>query len=99
MRYLLDTNILADLVRNPQSKVAQHIRKVGGVKVCTSIIVAAEHRDGAEKKASPRLSSQLQAILRPSKFCPWNRPPIQCIAQFERNWSEPGGRLARTICL
>jgi len=29
MRYLLDTNIVSDLVRNPQGKVAQHISKVG----------------------------------------------------------------------
>ena len=29
MRYLLDTNIVSDLVRNPQGSVAEHIRKVG----------------------------------------------------------------------
>ena len=29
MRYLLDTNIVSDLVRNPQGKVAQQIRKAG----------------------------------------------------------------------
>jgi tRNA(fMet)-specific endonuclease VapC len=38
MRYLLDTNIASDLVRNPQGKVAQHIRKVGEAQVCTSIV-------------------------------------------------------------
>ncbi len=31
MRYLLDTNIVSDLVRNPQGKIAQRIRKVGEV--------------------------------------------------------------------
>lgn len=50
MRYLLDTNIISDLVRNPQGKVAQHIRRVGEAHVCTSIIVAAELRYGATKK-------------------------------------------------
>jgi len=63
MRYLLDTNIVSDLVRNPQGKVAQHIRKVGEAQVCTSIIVAAELRYGATKKGSPRLSAQLEAVL------------------------------------
>ena len=33
MRYLLDTNIVSDLVRNPQGKVALHIRKVGEAQV------------------------------------------------------------------
>lgn len=50
MRYLFDTNIVSDLVRNPQGKVAQRIRKVGETHVCTSIIVAAELRYGAAKK-------------------------------------------------
>jgi predicted nucleic acid-binding protein len=58
MRYLLDTNIVSDLVRNPQGKVAQHIRKVGEAQVFTSIIVAAELRYGAAKRRSPRLSAQ-----------------------------------------
>jgi tRNA(fMet)-specific endonuclease VapC len=63
MRYLLDTNTVSDLVRNPQGRVAQHIRKVGESQVCTSIVVAAELRYGAAKKNSPRLTAQLQAVL------------------------------------
>lgn len=62
-RYLLDTNIVSDLVRNPQGKVAQRIRTVGEGNVCTSIVVAAELRYGAEKKGSPRLAAQLETIL------------------------------------
>jgi len=64
MRYLLDTNIVSDLVRNPQGRIAWHIRKVGESEVCTSIIVAAEMRYGAAKKDSARLTSQLEAVLR-----------------------------------
>jgi len=37
--YLLDTNILSDLVRHPQGAVAERIAKVGEDAVCTSIIV------------------------------------------------------------
>jgi tRNA(fMet)-specific endonuclease VapC len=74
MRYLLDTNIVSDLVRNPQGKVAQHIRKVGEVQVCTSIIVAAELRYGAAKKASSRLSAQLEAVLGALEVLPFETP-------------------------
>jgi tRNA(fMet)-specific endonuclease VapC len=63
MRYLLDTNVVSDLIRNPQGRVAEHIRKVGEAQVCTSIIVAAELRYGAAKKGSPRLTAQLEAVL------------------------------------
>ena len=60
---LLDTNVVSDLVRNPQGRVAERIRKVGEAQVCTSIIVAAELRYGAAKKGSSRLTSQLEAVL------------------------------------
>ena len=91
MRYLLDTNILSDLVRNPQGEVAQHIRKVGEGKVCTSIIVAAELRYGAEKKGSPRLSSQLQAVLAAIEILPLE-PPADGIYGSVRTRLERAGR-------
>jgi len=62
-RYLLDTNIVSDLVRNPQGAVTRRIARIGEDKVCTSIIVACELRYGAEKKGSTRLSAQLEQIL------------------------------------
>ncbi len=74
MPYLLDTNAVSDLVRNPQGRVAQHIRKVGEARVCTSIIVAAELRYGAAKKASPRLSAQLEAVLGAIEVLPFEKP-------------------------
>jgi tRNA(fMet)-specific endonuclease VapC len=74
MRYLLDTNTVSDLVRNPQGKVVQHIRKVGEAQVCTSIIVAAELRYGAAKKGSPRLSAQLEAVLGALEVLPLETP-------------------------
>jgi len=62
-RYLLDTNIVSDLIRNPQGRIADHIRRVGETQVCTSIIVAAELRYGAAKRRSARLTGQLEAVL------------------------------------
>ena len=74
MRYLLDTNIVSDLIRNPQGRIAEHIRKVGEAQVCTSIIVAAELRYGAAKKRSPRLSAQLEAVLGGLEVLPFEAP-------------------------
>ena len=74
MRYLLDTNIVSDLIRNPQGNVAQHIREVGEAHVCTSIIVAAELRYGATKKALPRLTAQLEAVLGALDVVPFEAP-------------------------
>jgi tRNA(fMet)-specific endonuclease VapC len=77
MRYLLDTNIISDLVRNPQGRVAQRIRKIGEDKVCTSIIVAAELRYGAAKKGSRQLSAQLEAVLGALEILPFEVPADQ----------------------
>ena len=74
MRYLLDTNIVSDMVRNPGGKVTQHIRKVGEAQVCTSIIVAAELRYGAAKKGSARLSAQLDAVVGALEVLPFEKP-------------------------
>jgi tRNA(fMet)-specific endonuclease VapC len=63
MRFLLDTNIVSDIVRHPRGKIAHRISEVGEGDVCTSVIVAAELRYGATKKKSPRLTAQLEAVL------------------------------------
>jgi tRNA(fMet)-specific endonuclease VapC len=63
LRFLLDTNIVSDLVRNPQGRIAGKIGTVGEGRVCTSVIVAAELRYGAAKRGSSRLAAQLEAVL------------------------------------
>lgn len=62
-RYLLDTNIVSDLVRNPSGAITACIGRVGEAAICTSMVVACELRYGAEKKASPRLTEQLERVL------------------------------------
>ena len=62
--YLLDTNILSDLVRRPQGRVAGRVAEVGEDRVLTSIVVACELRYGATKRDSRRLSRQVEAVLR-----------------------------------
>jgi len=62
-RYILDTNILSDLVRNPQGRAARHIAKVGEDKICTSVIVATELRYGCAKSGSKRLLKAVEDLL------------------------------------
>jgi tRNA(fMet)-specific endonuclease VapC len=62
-RYMLDTNIISDLIRNPQGRAAKRIAKVGAGNVCTSIIVAAELRYGCAKSGSKRLLKAVEDLL------------------------------------
>ena len=61
--YLLDTNILSHLVRQPQGPVAQRIAEVGEANVLTSVIVACELRFGAAKRGSRKLTRHVEAVL------------------------------------
>lgn len=73
-RYLLDTNILSDLMRNPHGHVADRIAQNGEQQVCTSIIVVAELRFGVAKTRSRRLAAQLAAILGGIAVLPFEAP-------------------------
>ena len=73
-RYLLDTNIVSDLIRNPQGKVAFRLAEVGEDKASTSIIVGAELRYGAAKRGSARLTAQMEIVLGALKIVPFESP-------------------------
>ena len=89
-RYLLDTNILSDLVRNPQGRVAMRIAEVGEGAICTSIIVAAELRFGAAKKGSERLSAQLEAVLSAIEIQPFDAPADVAYAELRQQLEAAG---------
>jgi len=90
MRYLLDTNIVSDLVRHPQGRIAEHVRKVGETQVCTSIIVAAELRYGAAKKGSQRLAAQLEAILGALEVLPFEAPADAAYGRIRARLEQAG---------
>lgn len=90
MRYLLDTNIVSDLVRNPQGRITARIRRVGEAQVCTSIIVAAELRYGSAKKQSPRLAAQLAAILNALEVLPLEAPADETYGQLRAQLEQRG---------
>jgi tRNA(fMet)-specific endonuclease VapC len=73
-RYLLDTNIISDLIRNPQGRAAKRIAKVGEDNVCTSIIVAAELRYGCAKSGSKRLRKAVEDLLGEISVLPFDVP-------------------------
>ncbi len=71
IRFLLDTNILSDLVRNPVGRIFEAITLHGESRVCTSIIAACELRFGARKKASNVLTQRVDVILANLQILPF----------------------------
>ncbi|NES25891.1 MAG: type II toxin-antitoxin system VapC family toxin [Symploca sp. SIO3E6] len=47
-QYLLDTNIISDLVKHPQGLVFPKIVTIGEDNICTSIIVACDTKSGSQ---------------------------------------------------
>jgi len=84
LRYLLDTNVLSALVRDPQGPVASRIAAVGESAICTSIVVAAELRFGAEKSGSTKLSDRVDAILSALEVLPLEAPVDRHYATLRR---------------
>jgi tRNA(fMet)-specific endonuclease VapC len=72
--FLLDTNMLSDLVRHPQGVVAARITAEGENTICTSIIVAAELRFGAAKLGPGKLADQVELILSALEILPLEAP-------------------------
>jgi tRNA(fMet)-specific endonuclease VapC len=73
-RYMLDTNIVSDIIRNPAGKSAARLRAVGDYGLAVSIITAAELRFGAAKSGSPRLLSRVETLLQTLDVLPFDVP-------------------------
>ncbi len=73
-QYLLDTNIISELIKNPQGRVFQKIVEYEEASVCTSIIVACELYFGAQKRASTVLQSRVNEVLQAISVLPLQSP-------------------------
>jgi len=89
-KYLLDTNIISELVRNPQGDIKDRIAAVGEDAICTSIIVTSELRFGVVKKGSKRLRRQLEAILSAIEIIPFEEPADQQYAVLRPDLEKAG---------
>lgn len=72
--YLLDTNILSALVKEPKGKAALHVREIGAEKIYTSIIVASEIQFGIRKKASAQLTRRVESLLESIQVLDYGSP-------------------------
>jgi tRNA(fMet)-specific endonuclease VapC len=89
LAYLLDTNILSDLMRHPAGRIANRIAQTEQ-RVCTSIIVIAELKYGIAKVGSRRLAIQLAAILGGIDVLPFETPADVAYAELRTRLERAG---------
>ncbi len=74
LRYLLDTNAVSQLVRQPDGEVARRVAALEPGSFAISVVVAAELRYGAERRGSSRLTRQLEAVFSAIDVLPLEEP-------------------------
>ncbi len=90
VRYLLDTNILSDLILDPRGSVAERISSAGESSVCTSIVVAAELRFGAEKSGFSKLADRIDLILSALEILPLEVPADRHYGEIRQQLASQG---------
>lgn len=90
MAYLLDTNIITALVRDPRGAVFTKLQEKLPAAICTSIVVAAEIEFGLAKGVSPRMHAQVQAIMASLEILPLAAPVQQHYGQIRAHLTRQG---------
>jgi tRNA(fMet)-specific endonuclease VapC len=79
--YLLDTNVMFEMARNPGGRVARRAEPVRN-RCVTSIIVLAELRYGLIKRGSNALATQVRLVMEAIPALPWEAPADACYARL-----------------
>ena len=90
LRYLLDTSVVSDLLRNPRGVVADRVASAGEGTVCTSIVVAAELRFGAVQSGSPKLADRVELILSALEVLPLEAPADRHYGEIRQDLARRG---------
>lgn len=80
--WMLDTDTLSDLIRNPRGAVATRLGMIAPDALCTSVVVAAELRFGARRKGSAVLAGRVEQLLESLAVLPLDAPVDRHYAQI-----------------
>jgi len=74
VKYLLDTNVLSNIIRNPAGRAASRFASLEASDLGTSIIAAAELRFGYVRIGSKRLEREVETLLGGISVEDWSKP-------------------------
>lgn len=74
MRYLLDTNIISEVVKNPTGLAAERLKQIDPAELGTSVIVCSELRFGCRKVGAKRLERDYEEFLESLRIEDWCVP-------------------------
>jgi tRNA(fMet)-specific endonuclease VapC len=88
--YLLDTNMISDLVKNPLGQVMKRIKKVDAKNICTSVIVTGEVLFGLEDRGGHRLKKNIEDVLASIPILPLQAPADQHYGRIRADFKRQG---------
>lgn len=88
--WLLDTNALSEMIRNPRGALAGRVARAAPEALCTSIIVACELRFGARRKGSAVLSGRVEQLLAVVEVLPLDAPADSHYAEIRTELEQAG---------
>jgi tRNA(fMet)-specific endonuclease VapC len=90
MRYLLDTNIISNVIKFPAGQAATRMASFGADELGTSIIVAAELRFGYVRVESRRLEILVEEVLSDLEVLAWDVPADRAYAKLRAELEKQG---------
>lgn len=93
LSHLLDTNVIARLMREPAGVSASRLSQVGDDRVCTSIVVACELRFGAALRGSKRLAEAVERVLDAIPVLTLEQPADEHYASIRDDLQSRGTRI------
>lgn len=88
--WMLDTNALSELIRNPQGPLGQRLGSMEPDAACTSIVVACELRFGARRKGFAPLIRRVEQLLRAVAVLPLDSPADAHYADIRAVFEQSG---------
>jgi tRNA(fMet)-specific endonuclease VapC len=92
--YLLDTNILSDMMRNPMGTAAQKFRAISAtgdtVGVCTSVIVQCELLFGLRRRTHPKWQTYYELLMESLTVMPFESVAAVHYAKLRTELEEAG---------
>ena len=95
-RYMLDTNVISDMVRNPDGLAARRASSLDDDALCTSAIVASELRYGLRKSGAVALARRVEAVLGEMEILSYDAPVSFAYAQARSTLEKKGQPIGAT---
>lgn len=90
MLYLLDTNIISQMVHDPHGPIAQRVLRSSRDVVVTSVIVASELRFGAAKRPTATFGQRIEAIFDEIEALPFAAPADKIYGMIRAGLEQSG---------